>query len=447
LRKLERKWSRELAVVGVHSPKFLSERETEAVRAAILRLNVGHPVVNDRDFRVWQAYAVRAWPTLMFVDPEGKVIGRHEGEFALEDFDDLIRAMVAEFDAAGVLDRRPRELEPERFAAPTPLRFPGKVLADEARARLFVSDTGGNRILVADLHGKVTMVIGRGDPGLGDGSFDDAALYGPQGLALDGDTLYVADTENHALRAVDLVRRRVTTLAGTGSQLLGPRVGGPARETPLSSPWDLTVLDGTLYVAMAGTHQLWTMRLGSGEIRPHTGSGREALEDGPRETAAMNQPSGLATDGRLLYVADSEASAIRAVEPGPGGAIRTIVGEGLFEFGDADGTGPAAVRLQHPLGIAWHADVLLVADTYNHKIKRLDPRTGECRTLLGAGAPGHTDGAAPAARFSEPSGVSVAGGRVFIADTNNHAIRVASLATGEVRTLALSGVSATPQSQ
>ena len=440
MRKLERKWSQELAVVGVHSPKFLSERETDAVRAAILRLNVGHPVVNDRDFRVWQAYAVRAWPTLMFVDPEGKVIGRHEGEFPLEPFDDLIARMVEEFDAAGVLDRRPRGLEPERLAAPTPLRFPGKVLADAAGGRLFISDTGGNRILGADLDGRVEAVIGRGDPGLGDGSFDDAAFYQPQGLALDGDTLYVADTENHALRAVDLGRRRVTTLAGTGAQLMGPRVGGPARATSLSSPWDLTILDGTLYVAMAGTHQLWAMRLGSGEIRPHTGTGREALEDGPRETAAMNQPSGLATDGRLLYVADSEASAVRAVEPGPGGAIRTIVGEGLFEFGDADGIGPASVRLQHPLGLAWHGDVLFVADTYNHKIKRLDPRTGECRTLLGAGAPGHADGAAGAARFSEPSGVSVAAGRLFIADTNNHAIRVASLASGDVTTLVLRGL-------
>src|SRR2546428_7181774 len=83
---------------------------------------------------------------------------------------------------------------------------------------------------------------------------------------------------------------------------------------------------------------------------------------------------------------------------------------------------------------------LPISDTYNHKIKRLDPRTGECRTLLGAGAPGHADGAAGAARFSEPSGVSVAAGRLFIADTNNHAIRVASLASGDVTTLVLRGL-------
>lgn len=447
LRKLERKWSRELAVVGVHSPKFLSERESASVRAAILRLEVGHPVVNDRDFRIWQAYAVRAWPTLLFVDPRGRVIGKHEGEFRLEAFDELLRRMVEEFDAAGWLDRRPLPFERERRPDPTPLRFPGKVLADEAGGRLFVSDTGGHRIVVADLEGRVRQVVGSGAPGLADGPLAEAAFYQPQGLALDGDTLYVADTENHALRAVDLAAGRVRTIAGTGAPLLGPRAGGPPLSTALSSPWDLAIVAGTLYVAMAGTHQLWALPPGGERIAPHTGDGREALEDGPLEAASMNQPSGLATNGRQLYVADSEASAVRVVDPRPGGAIRTIVGEGLFEFGDRDGVGRAAVRLQHPLGVAWHEGIVYVADTYNHKLKRLDPKTGECRTLAGSGEAGHADGPADAARFSEPSGLSAAGRRLFVADTNNHAVRVASLDRGEITTLVFRGLAPPDQSQ
>src|SRR2546428_609870 len=264
----------------------------------------------------------------MFVAPEGKVIGRHEGEAPLEPFDDLIAKMVEEFDAAGVLDRRPRGLEPERLAAPTPLRFPGKVLADAAGGGLFISDTGGNRILGADLDGWVEAVIGRGDPGLGDGSFDDAAFYQPQGLALDGDTLYVADTENHALRAVDLGRRRVTTLAGTGAQLMGPRVGGPARATSLSSPWDLTILDGTLYVAMAGTHQLWAMRLGSGETPPPTRTRREAAAGGPRAAAAREQPSGVSVAAGRLFIADTNNHAIRVASLASGD-VTTLVLRGL----------------------------------------------------------------------------------------------------------------------
>jgi sugar lactone lactonase YvrE len=439
LRRLERKWSDELAVVGVHSPKFIAEQETEAVRQAIRRLNVGHPVLNDRDFRLWRSYAVRAWPTLMFVDPEGKVIGKHEGELPFDPFDRLVAEMVAEFDARGILDRRPLAVAADVPGAATPLRFPGKVLADAAGGRLFVSDTGHDRIVVADLEGRVRQVIG-GSRGLGDGDASTAAFQQPQGLALDGETLYVADTENHAVRAVDLPTGRVSTLAGTGQQLVGPRVGGPARATALGSPWDLTLLDGILYIAMAGTHQLWSMRLGSGEVHPHTGNGAEALVDGPRAEASMNQPSGLTTDGLHLYVADSEASAIRRVALDRGGEIRTIVGEGLFEFGDVDGVGPAKVRLQHPLGVVWQEDVLYVADTYNHKIKRLDPRTADCRTWLGDGTPGAADGDGPAARFAEPSGIGIAGRRVYIADTNNHAVRVADLDTGRVTTLPLVGL-------
>jgi hypothetical protein len=427
-------------VIGVHSPKFIGEKDTESVRQAVGRLEVGHPVVNDRDFRVWQAYAVRAWPTIIFIDPRGKVIGSHEGEFPFESFDALIGDMVAEFDAAGLLDRRPLDLGLSPADAPTALRFPGKVIADELTERLVISDSGHHRIIVADLDGQARQIIGSGVQGFDDGPAEVATFSHPQGLALDGAMLYVADTENHAIRAVDLAAGTVVTLAGTGEQLMGPRVGGPARQTPLSSPWDLALLDGTLYVAMAGTHQLWAMGLDSGFIVPFAGNGREDLVDGPRDGASMNQPSGLATDGTRLYVADSEASAIRVVEVGSAGSIRTIVGEGLFEFGDRDGRGPAEVRLQHPVGLAWHDGIIVIADTYNHKIKRLDPTVAECRVWLGEGESGADDGDAERARFSEPSGVAVAAGRLYVADTNNHAVRVAEIETGRVSTLLLGGL-------
>lgn len=443
MRKLERKYDRRLAVVGVHSPKFTTEQETESLEAAIRRLNVGHPVVNDRDFRVWREYAVRAWPTLMFVDPEGKVIGKHEGEIPYDGADQLIGDMLDEFEAEGRLDSRPiagAYGDRTETLEATPLRFPGKVIADAAGGRLIVADSGHNRIVVADLDGNVQQVIGGGQEGLRDGSASEAAFYQPQGMAVDGATLYVSDTENHALRAVDLTTGNVVTLAGTGEQLMGERVGGPALRTQLSSPWDVALLDGTLYVAMAGTHQIWSTRLGETIIAPHTGNGREALVDGPLADASMNQPSGLATDGSVLYVADSEASAIRVIEPGPGGRIRTVIGEGLFEFGDQDGVGAPNVRLQHPIGVAWDDGTVYIADTYNHKVKRLDPETAEVRSWLGSGEPGHADGATQQAAFSEPSGLSVANGRLYVADTNNHVIRVADLTDGTVRTLELHGL-------
>jgi DNA-binding beta-propeller fold protein YncE len=256
-------------------------------------------------------------------------------------------------------------------------------------------------------------------------------------MALLGDHLYVADTENHLLREVDLKAHQVRTLAGTGAQAREFNRGGVGREVALNSPWDLAWVNGSLFIAMAGPHQIWRMELSSGQLSPHAGSGREGLEDGPLGEAALAQPSGITTDGKLLYVADSEVSAIRTVDLHPAGRVRTLVGLDLFEFGDRDGEGDE-VRLQHPLGVHFLDGRLYVADTYNHKVKVIDPSLRACQGLFGNGRPGHEDGRT--ATFYEPGGISSAGGYLSIADTNNHAIRMANLVSGQVSTLALSGL-------
>jgi sugar lactone lactonase YvrE len=434
LRKLERKYARELVVIGVHTPKFLAEKDTAAVDQAVRRLSVGHPVVNDRDHRVWREYAVSSWPTLMLIDPRGKLIGVHEGEFALDEMDAALARLIEKCEKQ--IDRRPlsftaaRENEPDR-----PLFFPGKVLVDAAGKRLFVADTGHHRILELSLDGRVRRTFG-GGAGFADGDPQSARFRGPQGMALAGEYLYVADTENHVIRRIDLANALVVTVAGTGEQAPGPHRGGPARDVPLSSPWDVAVQDGRLYVAMAGLHQLWEV-VPLDLARPWVGSGREGIVDGPADEAQLAQPSGLALDeaARTLYVADSEVSGLRAVAL-DGGYVHSLVGTGLFDFGDVDGIGDA-VRLQHPLGLTLGGGTLYVADSYNHKIKRCDPAARCVASFLGSGVPGHRDGAAAAAQFSEPGGVSFADGKLYVADTNNHVIRVCDLTTGRVRTLAV----------
>ena len=436
LRRLERKYAAELMVIGVHSAKFPNEKEKDNLYKAVQRCELEHPVVNDSEFQVWQQYACRAWPTMMFIDPEGKVIGKHEGELTYEDMDRLLGGMVAEFDAAGLLDRRSVayavEPQPE-----TPLSFPGKALADETGARLFIADTNHNRIVVSSLEGVVSKVIGSGQEGLVDGDFASAQFNHPQGMVLDGDILYVADTENHALRRVDLAQQTVVTIAGNGNQGQRRQEHGPALATQLSSPWDLTFHEDKLYIAMAGCHQLWVMDLQLGTVGPYAGSGAESISDGALAEATLAQPSGITTDGNRLYFADSETSSIRSAELDPKGRVRTIVGLGLFEFGDRDGEGHL-VRLQHPLGITMKDGALYITDSYNHKIKVIMPVPRSSITLLGTGAAGCADGGPGEAAFSEPSGLSIAGSRMFIADTNNHLIRVADMDTGQVTTLELS---------
>ena len=374
----------------------------------------------------------------MLIDPQGKIIGKHEGEITFEEFDSVIAQMVEEFDGHGLIDRTPLSyrMEEREFSC---LSFPGKVLADEASARLFISDSSHNRIIVATLEGDVRLVIGSGEAGLEDGDFQGARFDHPQGMALDGDVLYVADMENHAIRNLDLSGGTVDTVVGTGRQARGNRQGGEALGTDLSSPWDLALHGDTLYIAMAGTHQLWALVLNEKQVRPYAGNGREAPLDGPLLSASLDQPSGITTDREKLYFADSEASAIRTADLKPGGRVSTIVGKDLFVFGDVDGTGDR-VRLQHPLGICFDDGVLYVADTYNNKIKRVFPDTRTVVTALGKGEPGYRDGDGSQALFHEPGDVGVAAGKLYAADTNNHTIRVADLHTGEVSTLELGGI-------
>jgi DNA-binding beta-propeller fold protein YncE len=432
LRKIERKYGDRVIVVGVHSPKFPAERETTNLREAVLRYRIEHPVVNDRDFAVWQQFGGRAWPTLIFVDPQGRVIGKHEGELPFEQFDPLVEGMLKDFEERGLLNAAAATIDLEQIREPPRrLHFPGKVLATQDA--LYIADTNHHRIVKAGFDGSIQRSYGSGEPGLLDGPTELATFQQPQGMAKSGTTLYVADTENHAIRSIDLESGVVTTLAGTGEQALGVSAGGPGRATALSSPWDLALDGRTLYIAMAGIHQIWLLDLDIGVVAPFAGTGREGLLDGPLEQAWFAQSSGLALADGHLYVADAEVSAVRDIDL-RSKMVTTIVGEDLFVFGDQDGEGEA-VRLQHPLGITACDGVLFLGDSYNHKIKRLDPQRRAVTTWLGSGAAGRADGLGTSAAFREPGGVCAGVNGLYIADTNNHRIAVADWATGTVRTL------------
>jgi DNA-binding beta-propeller fold protein YncE len=295
---------------------------------------------------------------------------------------------------------------------------------------LFIADSNHNRIVVTSLDGHLIETVGSGFQGDGDGIFTQARFYRPQGLALDpstslgaGDLLYVADTENHQVRVIDFQARAVHT------------IGVPR----LNSPWDLALRTGVLIVAMAGAHQIWVIDLLHDQAYPYAGSGEEERRDGAVGQAAFAQPSGLAIDGQTLFVADAESNTVRSVALPPANVVTTLAGGNLFDFGDQDGTGDRA-RLQHPLGVSLHDGRVLIADTYNHKIKMLDPASGKVTTIAGTGLPGHVDGPASRAQFYEPGGLSVAGHIVYVADTNNHAIRTIDLQSATVSTLTLEGL-------
>ncbi len=446
MRALRQQFPNELVVISVHSAKFPSEKITANIRNAVMRHGIHHPVINDADFAVWNQYAVRAWPTVVLVDPLGKVVGQQSGEISAESFGPVIQAMIDDFGAQGALDRTPIRglVDESTLEPPRQLDYPAKLCAAPG-GRLFIADTGHHRILEVQLSedgldGEIVRTFGNGEAGLQDGPARAAQFHDPHGMAFvqtaNGSTLYVADTENHAIRAIDLVNEQVRTIAGSGDLGRGQRAAGTdPTAIDLRSPWAIVADDKLLLIAMAGSHQIWVI-INETEIGIFAGNGREALVDGGRSEASFNQPSDVVLDAGHLYIADSEASAIRAITLDENPKVFTRVGQGLFDFGDIDGVG-SKVRLQHPTGLASDGRLLFIADSYNHKIKTLDPRTDVVKTLIGTGMAGTTDGAFEQVELYEPEGLAFVEGKLYIADTNNHLIRVANLATQRVSTLRL----------
>ncbi|QMU73335.1 NHL domain-containing thioredoxin family protein [Streptacidiphilus sp. P02-A3a] len=409
LRELEEKHRDTLVIVGVHSPKFVHEAEHQAVVDAVDRYDVRHPVLDDPQLATWKQYAVRAWPTLVVIDPEGYVVAQHAGEGHAHAIAALVAELEAEHAAKGTL-RRGDSPYVAPVAEPGVLRFPGKALRLPSGGYL-VADSGHHSLVELAEDGETPLRrIGSGERGFADGPAGQAAFSEPQGLALlpDGG-IVVADTVNHALRRVDPATGEVTTLAGTGRQWWqNSPTSGPGPEVDLSSPWDVAWFDDRVWVAMAGTHQLWTYDPRTGTVAVAAGTTNEGLVDGPAAEAWFAQPSGLAATPERLWVADSETSALRHVSRETDGSytVRTAVGTGLFDFGHRDGEAAQAL-LQHPLGVTALPDgSVAVADTYNHALRRFDPATGEVSTLA-------TD-------LREPSGALVVDGDIVVVESARH---------------------------
>lgn len=432
LHRLEERFrGRELVVIGVHSPKFETEREVDRLRDIVRDNRIEHPIAVDASMDIWRAWGVEAWPTVAVLDTSGRVIWATMGEPDEEDLTRVVASALEEGKAEGRLAKgelKGLRLEKETSGA---LRYPGKVLAlAQEGGGLAIADTGHNRVVLLDKAGAVAAVIGSGLEGKLDGAYEEASFKRPQGMAEVGTDIYVADTGNHMIRKIDRKRRTVTTVAGTGelgfqrfteAQVL-------ARSIALRSPWDLLEKGGLIYVALAGSHQIAALDPAKGTLRGFAGSGHEGRQDGDRWSSAFAQPSALATDGKELFVLDSETSSVRAVDFAKAD-VRTVVGEDLFVFGDKDGDRTTA-RLQHPIGMAFGGGALWVADTYNSKLKRVDPKTGAVKTVLAEG-------------LAEPAGVSVSGTTAWIADTNNHRVARAALpGAGKLEPVALAGLSA-----
>lgn len=393
-----------LLIVGVHSAKFPNEKVLDNIKSAVLRYNITHPVVNDTDASLWQELEVSCWPTLVILGPRGNLLFSLIGEGHKDKlFSYTSIALKYYKDRGQIRDGKIGIKLFKESLPPSPLLFPGKVAADPTTGRLVVADTGHHRILVLQKNGQIQYSIGGPNPGRKDGVFSESSFHSPQGVAIADNVIYVADTENHLIRKIDLEAEKVSTVAGIGVQGTDTEGGEEGDKQPISSPWDVALgtsgskvqRNDILWIAMAGTHQIWAFLLDSGTLPKKSdlkkgtclrfaGSGNEENRNNAYpHKAGFAQPSGLALAPEepwsCLFVADSESSTVRTVSLRDGAVKHLVGGErdpmNLFAFGDVDGAGISA-KLQHPLGVAWDEKrhLLYVADSYNHKIKVVDPQ-------------------------------------------------------------------------
>jgi thiol-disulfide isomerase/thioredoxin len=422
LRRIEERYPDKVVVIGVHSPKFANEKNAVSVKDAIRRYEIRHPIIHDPKMTIWTAYGVQAWPTLVVIGADGSVLGQIPGE---PDPDRLVGAiddLVAKSESAKTL--QPAHLNLEPLAEPKGrFLFPGKLKPiPGAQKQWVLADGGHNQIVVLDDKGAELSRYGNGEAGFVDGAADKARFNHPQGLIASADAIYVADTENHAIRKIDRATGSVSTLAGIGKRGMVLSVAQPGKTTALASPWDLELKGDQLFFANAGTHQLGVLDLKTGTVARLAGSGAEAITDGPADKATLAQPSGLSLshDGNTLYFADSESSAIRSVTLGVDPRVTTIVGTGLFDFGWINGDFHTA-RLQHPLGVAVDdKNLVLVADTYNSAIREIDLSKHVVTDFDGGAFTCHDPICIPT---REPAGIVVADrDRILLVDTGNHRI-------------------------
>ncbi|XP_064120457.1 NHL repeat-containing protein 2-like isoform X1 [Macrobrachium nipponense] len=458
----------EVLVVGVHSAKFENERVSANIKAAIDRYHIHHPVVNDPKAKMWTQLGIACWPTLLILGPNAQPLFVLVGEGHRQRLQLYVDTAITYYNKLKALMKRPFMLAPSTHISATDvLLYPGKVATYPGG--IVISDSGHNRILIVDKSGTVKTVIGSGLKGFSNGSFSEASFRNPQGLVYHHpNTIFVADTDNHAIRKIDIALEVVTTFVGTGQQGSDLEGGQIASKQAISSPWDLCMAksldqtgdseDNLLIIAMAGTHQIWGVFLTEGTWFKGSsypsmtavrlaGSGAEENRNTTYPfRAGFAQPSGVTlgtfSGQSIVYVADSESSSIRKFSL-IDGAVKGVVGAArdpmdLFAYGDIDGCGVDA-KLQHPLGVAALDENVYIADSYNHKIKIVQPEGKSYRvtTIAGNGKPGNSDGIGGSAQFNEPGGICISreDGCLYIADTNNHSIKILTLKNSQVTEL------------
>ena len=407
LAQLQARHGERMQVLAVHVPRFDHERDGRRVARHLSRQGIEFPVAHDPDWALWQQFGIEAWPTVVMIDGQGRIRERIVGDGPMRELDARAATLCAE---QAMAPGGSAAIEVRRHNEPAmPLRFPGGLAVDGQY--LYVADSGHHRVLECDQAGRVLRQFGSGGAGFIDGPQELAAFNRPDGLCLARGTLYVVDGGNHAVRRIDLRSGDVATLCGAGRP--GDPVEGTIddpRAVTLDQPRAVALAGDALLIACCGDNRIWKYDLGKHGLSLVAGSGALAVTDGTGAEAAFAEPLALAAVQQRVYVCEGAGSAIRTLNV-RNRQVTTLVGQDPWNYGRTDGARSDA-RLQDPQAIALDPDapLLWIADGGNDQLRSLRLGGGELATY------------ALPQRLHNPCGLAVAGGVVWIADTDAHAV-------------------------
>lgn len=425
-----------IRVIVSLNPKFDYPKKEADIMNELEKRQISLPVYLDKGFALWECMGVEFWPTTMFFGPQGSLLESREGRINLEELRMFLPEVLSRL--APYTDKKAEQfygMPPGRWNKRTVLEYPAGLAVNEKESMIFVSDQLGDRVLGLTIDGNVMYCIGNGDKGFQNGTLEQATLNGPRGLAMDSENfiLYIADTDNHAVRKVDLINDEVTTIVGAGRPpaKMPKKIVGP--NSVINSPTDLLLEGNDLYISMQGSNQIWKMDLRTGVAEPIAGSETFGFSNGAALKSELAAPSGLASDvSGAIFFTDAQASALRYVDEG---TVETSIGEGVFTYGYADGK-KDEVKLRYPNGIASHNKKIYLADTYNHCIRAIEPFKQKSETVAGnPNKAGYRNGFNPL--FNQPMDIAMLGKTMVIADAGNGAIRTLDIESGEVSSIAL----------
>lgn len=424
IKKLEQEFGNKLTVIGVHSGKFSNEKDFDSIRKAVLKHDLTHPVIDDSDLRIWNSFKIKAWPTLILIDPHGNIkktyIGEEDVQFIRKD----VKRMVNKYRFELNRNDLPNLPEKNKIAKRV-LSYPTKVTYSKNFSyksyngpALFIANSGRNTILVTTLNGEVILQIGSAKSGFKDGTLDDATFSAPSGLLYKNNKLYVADTQNHAIREIDFKENKAKTIVGTGLRggvFFGNNVED--RDVSLASPTDVEFFpdENIIAISNSGTHQILGYNINNKTVSLLAGNGSEGIDDGKFPQNSLAQTSDLHQYNGKLYFTDSESSSLRVLDKT--GQVTTLIGKGLFKFGHKAGDKNSAL-MQHPLGLTVDSKGAYIADSFNHRIVKYDFASKTLRDLVGDTTKGENLG--NATQLDEPEGIITIDDNFYVADTNNN---------------------------